>query len=83
MQGLEIEAVDEHGSLKLSRELPLPEGQKVTVTVHPVAGAAKRLSGLIHWKGSLEDLEYLAESDDNGPWQCGSGALSCRSDAVR
>jgi predicted DNA-binding antitoxin AbrB/MazE fold protein len=68
MQGLEIEAVYEHGTLKLARELPLQEGQKVTVTIHPTAGAAKRLSGLIQWKGSLEDLEYLAESDDNGPW---------------
>jgi predicted DNA-binding antitoxin AbrB/MazE fold protein len=68
MHGLEIEAVYEHGSLKLSRELPLAEGQNVTITIHPIAGAAKRLGGLSQWKGTLEDLEYLAESDDNGPW---------------
>ena len=38
MQGLEIEAVYEKGTLKLPRELPLVGGQKVTITVHP-AGA--------------------------------------------
>jgi predicted DNA-binding antitoxin AbrB/MazE fold protein len=65
MQGLEIDAIYEHGTLKLARALPLPEGQKVTLTIHPTAGVAKRLSGLINWKGSQEDLEYLAESDEN------------------
>ncbi len=65
MHGLEIEAVYEHGTLKLPRELPLSEGQKVTITIHPTGGAAKQLAELIQWKGSLEDLEYLAESDDN------------------
>jgi predicted DNA-binding antitoxin AbrB/MazE fold protein len=51
MQGLEIEAVYERGSLKLPRELPLQEGQKVIITIHPPAGAARRLSGLIRWGG--------------------------------
>jgi predicted DNA-binding antitoxin AbrB/MazE fold protein len=68
MHGLEMEAVYEHGSLKLPRELPLQEGQKVTITIHAIPGAASRLSGLVHWKGPLEDLEYLAESDDNHSW---------------
>jgi predicted DNA-binding antitoxin AbrB/MazE fold protein len=35
MPGLEIEAVYEHGTLKLSRELPLVEGATVTITIHP------------------------------------------------
>ena len=35
MKGLEIEAVYENGTLKLPRELPLQEGQKVTITIHP------------------------------------------------
>ena len=65
---LEIEAVYEKGTLKLPRELPLTEGQKVTITIHPTGSAVGRLYGLIEWKGSLEDLEYLVESEDNHPW---------------
>ncbi len=68
MEKLEIEAVYEHGILKLPRELPLPIGQRVKITIESVDGAAKRLSGLIQWQGSREDLEYLAESDDNHLW---------------
>ncbi len=68
MHGLEIDAVYEHGSLKLPRGLPLQEGQKVTITIHAIPGVASRLSRLIQWKGSLEDLEYLVESDDNHYW---------------
>jgi predicted DNA-binding antitoxin AbrB/MazE fold protein len=71
MPRLEIEATYDHGTLKLSRELPLQQGQKVTVTIHLTASAAKRLSGLINWQGSQEDLEYLAESDDNHHWAWG------------
>jgi predicted DNA-binding antitoxin AbrB/MazE fold protein len=62
---LEIEAVYEHGLLRLPRELPLPAGQRVKVTIEAIEGAAKRRSGRIQWRGSREDLEYLAESDDN------------------
>jgi predicted DNA-binding antitoxin AbrB/MazE fold protein len=68
MEGLQIEAVYENGVLKLPRELPLASGQKVTITIHPTGGAARRLSGLVKWTGSREDLEYLAESDDNHLW---------------
>ena len=55
-------------SVKLPRELPLEEGTTITITIHPTGSAADRLCGLIQWKGSLEDLEYLAESDDNHIW---------------
>ncbi|HZY85153.1 MAG TPA: antitoxin family protein [Gemmataceae bacterium] len=67
MEKLEIEAVYEHGALKLPRELPLQEGEKVTITIHPTGSAVKRLTGLIQWKGSQEDLDYLILSDDNDP----------------
>ncbi|HEY7328401.1 MAG TPA: antitoxin family protein [Gemmataceae bacterium] len=60
MQGLQIEAVYEHGTLKLHRELPLVEGATVTITIHP-----PKLPGLIKhlrtcWTGSTEELERLA-----------------------
>jgi predicted DNA-binding antitoxin AbrB/MazE fold protein len=63
MEKLEIEAVYEHGTLKLPRDLPLQEGQKVTITIHPTP----RSRALMRWKGSLEDLDYLILSDDNDP----------------
>jgi predicted DNA-binding antitoxin AbrB/MazE fold protein len=45
MEKLEIEAVYEHGTLKLPRELPLQDGEKVTVTIHPTGSAVKRRGG--------------------------------------
>jgi predicted DNA-binding antitoxin AbrB/MazE fold protein len=67
MDGLEIEAVYENGMLKLPRELPLVEGQKVTITVHPTGSAVDRLYGMLPWKGSQEDLDDLL-GPDNHPW---------------
>lgn len=65
---LEIEATYENGVLKPDQALPLENGQRVKLTVEKTETAAKRLSGLVQWKGSREDLEYLAESEDNHPW---------------
>jgi len=67
MQGLEIEAVYERGILKLPRDLPLEDGQKVTITIHPAGSAVDRLYGMLRWTGSQEDLEYLL-GPDNHPW---------------
>ena len=65
---LVVEATYENGVLKPSQELPLQEGQKVNLIIQPVGSAAKRFCGSLKWKGSQEDLEYLAESDDNHLW---------------
>src|SRR5688500_13761069 len=45
MRGLQIEAVYAGGVLKLPRELPLEEGQTVTITIHPPSGVAERGHG--------------------------------------
>lgn len=68
MQGLEIEAVYEHGSLKLPRELPLEDGATVTITIHPPKkpGLIKHLR--IPWTGSLEDFDRWLEDPDEGQW---------------
>jgi predicted DNA-binding antitoxin AbrB/MazE fold protein len=60
MQGLEIEAVYERGTLKLPRELPLVEGATVRITIHPPGrtGVIKHLR--IPWTGSQEELERWA-----------------------
>ena len=65
MQRIEIEAVYEDRTLKLPHDLPLQPGQKVTITIHPTATSTPRRRGLIHWKGSQEDLDYLILSEDN------------------
>ena len=67
MEKLDIDAIYEHGTLKLPRELPLQDGQKVTITIHAPKSAVERLHGLIQWNGSQEDLEYLL-GPDNHPW---------------
>jgi predicted DNA-binding antitoxin AbrB/MazE fold protein len=67
MERVEIEAVYENGALKLPHELPLRQGQKVTITIHVPETAGQRLRGLIQWKGSEEDLDYLL-GPDNTPW---------------
>ena len=66
MQGLEIQAVYERGTLKLPRELPLQEGQQVTITIHPTGGAAERFAGAIPWDRDPEELRrYLDDLDDS------------------
>jgi predicted DNA-binding antitoxin AbrB/MazE fold protein len=67
MQGLEIEAVYEKGTLKLPRELPLAEGQTITITIHPPGGVVGRAAALYKPKLSREDIDTLL-SPDNHPW---------------
>jgi predicted DNA-binding antitoxin AbrB/MazE fold protein len=45
MQGLEIEAAYENGTLKLPRELPLQEGQRVTLTITPTRASSSSFRG--------------------------------------
>jgi predicted DNA-binding antitoxin AbrB/MazE fold protein len=60
MHGLEIEAVYEHGTLKLPRELPLQEGQKITIIIPPPGGIAERAYGRLQSQLSLEELDRAA-----------------------
>jgi predicted DNA-binding antitoxin AbrB/MazE fold protein len=62
---VEVEAVYEDGVLKLDQPLALPPGQRVRVTVQLPLSRARRTAGLVPWNGSVEDLEYLAESPEN------------------
>ncbi len=67
MEKVDIVAIYEHGTLKLPHKLPLQEGQKVIITIHPTGSAVKRLVGLVPWHGSQEDLDYLILSEENDP----------------
>ena len=66
--GLEIEAIYECGTLKLSRELPLADGQKVTITIHSTGSAVERLYGIIGWTGDPEELHRFLSNPDEGQW---------------
>jgi predicted DNA-binding antitoxin AbrB/MazE fold protein len=68
MERLEIEAVYEHGTLKLPHELPLQDGQKVVITIHLTESPVKRLVGLVPWKGDLEELDRWLNDPDEGQW---------------
>jgi predicted DNA-binding antitoxin AbrB/MazE fold protein len=68
MQGLEIEAVYERGTLKLPRELPLQEGQKVRITIHPTGDSVHRLYGTVPWTGDLEEFDRWLNDPDEGQW---------------
>jgi predicted DNA-binding antitoxin AbrB/MazE fold protein len=64
MSGLEVEAVYEHGTLRLDRELPLAEGQKVTVTIYPAGCAVQRIYGSVPWPGNPEELQRFLDDQD-------------------
>jgi predicted DNA-binding antitoxin AbrB/MazE fold protein len=66
MKGLEIEAVYENGTLRLPRQLPLTEGQKVTITIHPPGGVVRRSYGLLQSTLSAEELERIALDPEFG-----------------
>jgi predicted DNA-binding antitoxin AbrB/MazE fold protein len=68
VQKLEVEAIYENGTLKLSRALPLQEGQKVTILIQPAGSPVDRLCGMIPWKGDLEEFDRWLNDLDEGQW---------------
>ena len=67
---LEIEVTYENGILKPSQELPLQEGQKVTITIKPVGSAAKRFCGSLRWTRDPEELQRYLNDPDESSWSC-------------
>lgn len=64
---LEINAVYENGVLRPDQQFPLANGQRVKLTVQPSGSAVERLYGMIQWKGSQQDLDYLLGPDNSSP----------------
>jgi predicted DNA-binding antitoxin AbrB/MazE fold protein len=64
---LEIEATYENGTLKLDRDLPVENGQRLKLTVYAPGGRAKASAGMFRWRGDRKDLDYLLGAD-NHPW---------------
>jgi predicted DNA-binding antitoxin AbrB/MazE fold protein len=64
--GLQIEAIYENGVLKLEREIPLENGQRVCLTIRPPGDRAKKAYGLMGWTGGHEELERLIQDPEFG-----------------
>jgi predicted DNA-binding antitoxin AbrB/MazE fold protein len=77
MEGLQIEVVYENGVLKLPRQLPLIEGATITITIHPPERAGSVKHARFPWTGAVEDLEYLAVSDENHLWAVENDVQRC------
>jgi predicted DNA-binding antitoxin AbrB/MazE fold protein len=67
LKTLQIEAVYEYGTLKLPHELPLQEGQRVTITIHP-GSAVEQMYGMVPWFGEPEELRRFLNDPDGGQW---------------
>lgn len=65
---LKVEATYEDGVLKPAQELPLTDGQKVTLTVRPAGGAAGRFCGSLRWTRDPEELRRYLDDPDEGSW---------------
>jgi predicted DNA-binding antitoxin AbrB/MazE fold protein len=67
MERVLVKAVYENGTLKLEKPLPLAENERVSVLVFIGPSRAELTHGLIQWTGSVEDLDYLINSPEEGP----------------
>ena len=69
---ISVAAVYENGVLKPERALPLPERERVEITVHvpvavePALQAVHKGYGLLRWKGDAETLRRVAGDDEFG-----------------
>jgi len=63
MERITIKAVYEGGVLKPEEPLPLAEGNRVSITVYIGPSHAEQSAGLVKWDGSVEDLDYLINSE--------------------
>lgn len=67
---LQVEVVYENGMLKPSQELPLQEGQKLTITIPDVSSAAQRFCGSLRWTRNPEELRSYLNDPDESSWSC-------------
>ena len=65
---LEVEATFENGVLKPLQELPLYEGQKVSLTIQFTGSAASRFSGSLKWTRDIEELRRYLNDPDESSW---------------
>src|SRR6516164_1857516 len=66
IMGLDIEAVYHDGVLRLEREIPLENGQRVRLTIHPPGGRVEKAFGLMGWQGTSEEFHRIALNPEFG-----------------
>ena len=59
-----VEAVYENGVLKPAEPLPWKDGERVSVSVSSLDSPILKAYGLMGFKGTAEEAEYLALSPD-------------------
>ena len=62
-----VEATYENGTLRLDKPLPIGEKQRLKVTIHEAQRSNTAGYGLLHWTGSIEELDSLIEDVENDP----------------
>ena len=65
-----VEVVYENGMLEPSRELPLQEGQRLTITIESVGNAAQRFCGSLRWTRDPEEIRRYSNDPDESSWSC-------------
>ena len=61
---LEVEATYENGILKLDKQLPLHDHERVTVQVRPHTSRSRKSAGSIKWTGDPDVLRQIAEDPE-------------------
>lgn len=61
-----IDAVFENGVLCPLKPPPVPEGQRVRVTLEDVPSIAQQTAGMIRWTGDPEEARRIAEDPEFG-----------------
>jgi predicted DNA-binding antitoxin AbrB/MazE fold protein len=67
---ISIEATYENGVLKLSEPLPWKDGERVRVDISSLDSPLLKAYGIMGFKGSAEEAEYLAMHPDVLPEEC-------------
>jgi len=65
-----VEATYENGVLKPSKPLPWKEGEKVRVDISSLDSPILKAYGIMGFKGTAEEAEYLALHPDLLPEEC-------------
>jgi predicted DNA-binding antitoxin AbrB/MazE fold protein len=65
---LQVEATFQDGVLKPAQQLPLQEGQRVTITIQPVISAARRFCGSLRWTRDPAELQAYLNDPDESAW---------------